>query len=107
MRQIVATAFNTFFSKQKSYYPDSEGLPWHFTGSVAAHFEEVLRESAETSGCQIGEITGDPMTRLCSLSQNHSFRKPIENCDLWTVLKAPVKVEIVHNPYSTFFILHS
>lgn len=82
VRQIVATAFNTFFSKQKSYYPDSEGLPWHFTGSVAAHFEEVLRESAETSGCQIGEITGDPMTRLCSLSQNHSFRKPIENCDL-------------------------
>ena len=82
VRQIVATAFNTFFSKQKSYYPDSEGLPWHFTGSVAAHFEEVLRESAETSGCQIGEITGDPMTRLCSLSQNHLFRKPIENCDL-------------------------
>ncbi len=82
VRQIVAIAFNTFFSKQKSYYPDSEGLPWHFTGSVAAHFEEVLRESAETSGCQIGEITGDPMTRLCSLSQNHSFRKPIENCDL-------------------------
>ena len=82
VRQIVATAFNTFFSKQKSYYPDSEGLPWHFTGSVAAHFEEVLRESAETSGCQIGEITGDPMTRLCSLSQNHSFRKPIEICDL-------------------------
>jgi len=82
VRQIVATAFNTFFSKQKSYYPDSEGLPWHFTGSVAAHFEEVLRESAETSGCQIGEITGDPMTRLCSLSQNHSFHKPIENCDL-------------------------
>ena len=82
VRQIVATAFNTFFSKQKSYYPDSEGLPWHFTGSVAAHFEEVLRESAETSGCQIGEITRDPMTRLCSLSQNHSFRKPIENCDL-------------------------
>ena len=82
VRQIVASAFNTFFAKQKSYYPDSEGLPWHFTGSVAAHFEEVLRESAETSGCQIGEITGDPMTRLCSLSQNHSFHKPIENCDL-------------------------
>ena len=64
IRQIVTEAFTTFFIKQKSYYPDCGNLPWHFTGSVAAHFEEVLREAAETAGCRIGEIAGDPMEVL-------------------------------------------
>ena len=64
IRQIVSNAFVTFFAKQKSYYPDCDALPWHFTGSVAAHFEEVLREAAAKVGCKIGEIAGDPMERL-------------------------------------------
>lgn len=64
VRQIVSNAFSTFFTKQKSYYPNCDNLPWHFTGSVAAHFEEVLREAAEAAGCMIGEIAGDPMERL-------------------------------------------
>lgn len=55
---------NLFFLKQKSYYPGCDGLPWHFTGSVAAHFEEVLREAAKSAGCETGEIAGDPMERL-------------------------------------------
>ena len=64
VRQIVSNAFSTFFTKQKSYYPNCDNLPWHSTGSVAAHFEEVLREAAAKVGCEIGEIAGDPMERL-------------------------------------------
>ena len=64
IRQIVTNAFTTFFTKQNNYYPECDNLPWHFTGSVAAHFEEVLREAAKTAGCKIGEIAGDPMKRL-------------------------------------------
>ena len=64
VRQIVSNAFSTFFAKQKSYYPNCDNLPWHFTGSVAAHFEEVLREAAAVAGYTIGEIAGDPMKRL-------------------------------------------
>ena len=67
IRQIVKEAFTTFFNKQKSYYPGCDTLPWHFTGSVAAHFEEVLREAAAKVGCKIGEIAGDPMERLIGL----------------------------------------
>ena len=67
IHQIVMEAFTTFFTKQKSYYPGYDALPWHFTGSVAAHFEEVLREAAEAVGCEIGEIAGDPMERLIGL----------------------------------------
>ena len=64
IRQLVTNAFKTFFDKQKSYYPCCDGLPWHFTGSVAAHFEAMLRKAAENAGCVIGEIAGDPMERL-------------------------------------------
>lgn len=64
IRQIVTEAFTAFFMKQKSHYPGCNGLPWHFTGSVAAHFEEALREAAKAAGCEIGEIAGDPMERL-------------------------------------------
>lgn len=67
IRQIVTEAFTTFFAKQKNYYPGCDGLPWHFTGSVAAHFEEVLREAAENAGCEIGEIAGDPMEKLIQI----------------------------------------
>lgn len=66
-RQLIINAFETFFVKQKSYYPNGAGLPWHFTGSVAAHFETMLREAAETAGCKIGEIAGDPMERIVQL----------------------------------------
>ena len=68
IRQLIVTAFRLFFAKQKSYYPQCDNLPWHFTGSVAAHFEEMLREAAESSGCKIGNITGDPMEKLASLT---------------------------------------
>ena len=66
IRQIVTDTFTAFFMKQKRHYPEAESLPWHFTGSVAAHFEEVLREAAEVAGCTIGEIAGDPMERMVS-----------------------------------------
>jgi len=69
IRQIVTEAFTTFFTKQKSYYPCYDTLPWHFTGSVAAHFEEVLREAAAAEGCAIGEIAGNPMERLIGLER--------------------------------------
>ena len=64
IRQLIITAFKTFFAKQKSYYPGCNGLPWHFTGSVAAHFEGMLREAAEHTECIIGEVVGDPMEKL-------------------------------------------
>ena len=71
VRQIITNAFTTFFLKQKPYYPEAEALLWHFTGSVAAHFEVMLREAAEVAGCKIGEIAGDPMERFITILSNH------------------------------------
>lgn len=64
VRQLITTAFETFFTKQKSYYPGCEALSWHFTGSVAAHFETLLCEAATHTGCTVGNVAGDPMPGL-------------------------------------------
>jgi N-acetylglucosamine kinase-like BadF-type ATPase len=64
VRQIIISAFENFFAKQKSYYPGCDKLPWHFTGSVAAHFETLLREAATHAGCTVGNVAGDPMAEL-------------------------------------------
>ena len=37
--------FNMKSGTRSSYYPGCDALPWHFTGSVAAHFETLLREA--------------------------------------------------------------
>lgn len=68
VRQIIISAFEDFFTKQKGYYPECATLPWHFTGSVAAHFEALLREAAEIAGCPVGNMVGDPMAGL--IAQN-------------------------------------
>ncbi|MBQ3733444.1 MAG: ATPase [Bacteroidales bacterium] len=64
VRQLITSAFESFFAKQKSYYPGCDALPWHFTGSVAAHFETLLREAATHAGCTVGYVAGDPMPGL-------------------------------------------
>lgn len=64
VRQLITSAFESFFAKQKSYYPGCDALPWHFTGSVAAHFETLLCEAATHTGCTVGNVAGDPMPGL-------------------------------------------
>lgn len=61
VRQLVMSAFGVFFGKQKRHYPGAERLPWHFSGSVAAHFEKELREAGDKSGCTVGNVAADPL----------------------------------------------
>lgn len=61
---LVKTSFTEFFSRNVRQYPKTHELPVHFTGSVAFHFSEVLREAAGTAGCAIGTITETPMEGL-------------------------------------------
>lgn len=67
IRKLITDAFETFFKIQKGFYPDCDNLPWHFTGSVAAHFEDMLRDAGEKCGCRVGEITANPMEELLHL----------------------------------------
>lgn len=64
VHDLALNAFRDFFSIQKSYYEEGEMLPWNLSGSVAFHFQEVLRQAAEIEHCRIGEIIQAPMPLL-------------------------------------------
>jgi glucosamine kinase len=64
LRNLVKTGFNKFFIRNIRQYPEALEHPVHFTGSIAWHFREILTESAEENGFQVGLITQSPMDGL-------------------------------------------
>ena len=64
VHQLAVDAFSDFFSGQKNYYDDAETLDWNLSGSVAFHFEDIVREAAGLTHCRIGKIIKAPMPLL-------------------------------------------
>ncbi|HSV77353.1 MAG TPA: hypothetical protein VLH37_10020 [Bacteroidales bacterium] len=62
--QLVKSSFKEFFNRNIAQYPRAQSLPVHFTGSIAWHFEGVLKEAAHDCGFTIGKIIKDPMLGL-------------------------------------------
>lgn len=61
---MVKEEFREFFRRNVDLYPASRRLPVSFTGSVAYHFSEILREAANEEGFTIADITDAPMQGL-------------------------------------------
>lgn len=64
VRKLAIDAFRDFFSIQKSYYGEAETLEWNLSGSVAYHFQEIVREAADHEHCRVGEIIEAPLPLL-------------------------------------------
>ena len=64
MYALVLQAFEDFFASQKPYYADAEMLDWNLSGSVAYHFQDVVRAAAARQHCHIGAIVDAPLPRL-------------------------------------------
>lgn len=64
VRKLAIDAFRDFFSIQKSYYEEAETLEWNLSGSVAYHFQEIVREAADHEHCRVGEIIEAPLPLL-------------------------------------------
>lgn len=64
LHQLALTAFVDFFEQQKTHYAEADDLPWNLSGSVAYHFQDVVKEAAEMSGCRINRIIEAPMPLL-------------------------------------------
>ena len=64
IHQLAIGAFRDFFSIQKSYYDEAETLGWNLSGSVAFHFQEVVREAAAAEHCRVENIVEAPMPLL-------------------------------------------
>ena len=60
---LVYRGFREFFVRNVMQY-DYRNNETHFTGSIAFHYEELLRKAAAESGVRIGIITQSPMEGL-------------------------------------------
>lgn len=60
---VVAGSFEDFFRRNVLQY-DYQNRPIHFTGSVAFHFQVVLKEVADRMGLKIESIKASPMEGL-------------------------------------------
>jgi len=63
-RGIIYRSFNDFVDVQLIKYPGVKTLPACFTGSVAANFQDILKEVLETRGIQMGKVIKEPMEGL-------------------------------------------
>lgn len=64
IRQLALSAFRDFFSIQKSHYAEEVNVEWNLSGSVAFHFQEVVREAAALEKCRVDSIIQAPMPLL-------------------------------------------
>lgn len=63
---VFVTHFDVFLGGKK------DDLPVHYTGSVAYHFGDILRQAAVDKGISIGQITQDPIAGLALYHTSNS-----------------------------------
>ena len=61
---MVRDEFRNFFVRNVSAYAGARKLPVSFTGSVAFHFADVIREAGEELGIKVGKIAAQPLEGL-------------------------------------------
>ena len=71
LRNLVKEEFRRFFRHNIVAY-DRRDLPVGFVGSVALHFEPLLREAARDEGFEVGIVVGNPVGLL---SEYHLKRR--------------------------------
>ena len=61
---LVLEEFSQFLKRNVAMYKGARSLPLSFTGSIAWHFSDILREAAERQGLKVNEITQSPIDGL-------------------------------------------
>jgi glucosamine kinase len=69
VQQIVANCFAEFLDRHVRKYPDHQKLPIHFVGSIAYHYEEILRNELEKRAMKMGTIIRKPIYALGQFHQ--------------------------------------
>ena len=64
LKTLVIDNFRRFFRHNIVPY-DRRDLAVNFVGSIACHYEKLLREAAEQEGFQVGKILATPIDALC------------------------------------------
>lgn len=64
VRELVLSSFKSFLKRNVMQYKDHNKLPIHFVGSVAFHYEDLLKEAVEGMNMKLGKIIQSPMEGL-------------------------------------------
>jgi hypothetical protein len=64
LHDLVYNSFRSFFLRNVTSYEGFDRLPVSFTGSVAFHYQEILREAAQSLSIQVHKIEQTPMPGL-------------------------------------------
>lgn len=70
LRQLVKNCFINFTQLYIVPYKEATIVPLHFAGSVAFHYQEILREVLDEYQLKVGHIIQRPLDRLISYHQN-------------------------------------
>lgn len=65
IEQLIWKGMCEFVDTNVQSYPQHKQVPIHFTGSIAFHFGDVLKEVLLQKGLQCGSIIQKPITGLC------------------------------------------
>lgn len=63
-RELLTRCFGDFVDVQLSKYPDYNKRSVSFTGSIAANFEDILKEVLYSYGITMGKVIKEPMEGL-------------------------------------------
>lgn len=63
-QELVKSSFRDFFRELVCLYPNYQQHTFNCIGSIAYHFEKLLREIAEEFSMEVGNITKGPMVGL-------------------------------------------
>lgn len=61
---LVLDELTEFFKRNVAMYPGAHSLKVNFTGSIAFHFEKILKEAAASQGYNVSKVTESPMDGL-------------------------------------------
>lgn len=64
IHQLATDAFHDFFRSLVCHYPDYAGYTLNCVGSIAFHFEDILKKTAAHYGMATGRIIQDPIQGL-------------------------------------------
>ncbi|QEH41574.1 N-acetylglucosamine kinase [Chitinophaga sp. XS-30] len=74
--QLAKDAFHDFFRSLVCHYPDYASYTLNCTGSVAFHFEDMLKETAACYGMRTGRIIQDPIRGLAHYYRQQDIFAP-------------------------------
>lgn len=64
VQKLVADSLGEFLDRQACKYPGYQQVPVHFVGSIAHHFQDILKKSMDERRLQCGNIIRKPIYPL-------------------------------------------